>query len=130
MPNSAACSVPRSMGLAVVSSAASAGVATAAPMAPVRNERRSTGVTPENTGTHPVPLNIHAGILVPFWHKSRENLEIRPVAGLVSEPPVEVADEMFRRFRDHRPGREDRCDAGIVEGVEVLLRHDPADHHH
>src|SRR6185312_1870189 len=49
---------------------------------------------------------------------------------VVAEPVVQRLQELLRRLRDHRTGREDRLGAGLQERVVILRRHHAADHDH
>src|SRR3954470_4532097 len=48
----------------------------------------------------------------------------------VSEPLVQLGDELLRRLGDDGSGREDGGGAGGVERLEILRRHDAADDDH
>ena len=60
------------------------------------------------------------------WLQTR----LRRGALAVAQPFVEPFDQALRGLGDHRPGREDRVDAGFAQRREILLRNDAADDDH
>src|SRR4051794_18831803 len=71
-----------------------------------------------------------AGGVRPLPPQKRAGASLRGRPRPVSEPLVQLGDELLRRLGNDRAGREDGGGAGRIERLEVLRRHDAADDDH